>query len=86
MNRTIKHATVKRYHYDDHDQLRRLRRSPASEMLSVDSAVLDREAILLRLDNTSDFDGLRSRQGQADAVLVAYDVMDVKDRTCGLSL
>jgi hypothetical protein len=55
-------------------------------MLSVDSAVLDREAILLRLDNTSDFDGLRSRQGQADAVLVAYDVMDVKDRTCGLSL
>jgi hypothetical protein len=23
MNRTIKDATVKRYHYDDHDQLRR---------------------------------------------------------------
>lgn len=22
MNRTIKEATVKRYHYDDHDQLR----------------------------------------------------------------
>jgi hypothetical protein len=23
MNRTIKEATVRRYHYDDHDQLRR---------------------------------------------------------------
>lgn len=23
MNRTIKDATTKRYHYDDHDQLRR---------------------------------------------------------------
>jgi hypothetical protein len=23
MNRTLKGATVKRYHYDDHDQLRR---------------------------------------------------------------
>ena len=23
MNRTIKEATVKRFHYDDHDQLRR---------------------------------------------------------------
>ena len=27
-------------------------------------------------DNTSDFDSLRSRQGQAEAILVAYDVMD----------
>jgi bifunctional non-homologous end joining protein LigD len=38
--------------------------------------VLDGEAILLRPDNTSDFDGLRSRQGQAEAILVAYDVME----------
>src|SRR6476620_7348072 len=30
----------------------------------VHSAVLDVEAILVRADNTSDFDGLRSRQGQ----------------------
>ena len=28
-------------------------------------------------DNTSDFDSLRSRQGQAEAILVAYDVMDM---------
>ena len=28
-------------------------------------------------DNTSDFEGLRSRQGQAEAILVAYDVMEV---------
>jgi bifunctional non-homologous end joining protein LigD len=45
--------------------------------LPVDSAVLDGEAILLRPDNTSDFDGLRSRQGQAEAVLVAYDLIQL---------
>ena len=28
-------------------------------------------------DNTSDFDSLRSRQGQAEAILVAYDIMEV---------
>jgi bifunctional non-homologous end joining protein LigD len=44
--------------------------------LPVDSAVLDGEAILLRPDNTSDFEGLRSRQGQAEAILVAYDIME----------
>jgi bifunctional non-homologous end joining protein LigD len=33
--------------------------------LPVHSAVLDSEAILLRPDNTSNFDGLRSRQGQS---------------------
>jgi bifunctional non-homologous end joining protein LigD len=38
---------------------------------------LDGEAVLLRSDNTSNFDGLRSRQGQAEAILVAYDVMEV---------
>jgi bifunctional non-homologous end joining protein LigD len=43
--------------------------------LPVESAVLDGEAILLRPDNTSDFEGLRSRQGQAEAILVAYDVL-----------
>jgi len=45
--------------------------------LPVDSAVLDGEAILLRPDNTSDFEGLRSRQGQAEAILVTYDVMEI---------
>src|SRR3954467_8052668 len=44
--------------------------------LPVESAVLDGEAILLRPDNTSNFDGLRSRQGQAEAILVAYDIME----------
>ena len=34
--------------------------------LPVECAVLDGEAILLRPDNTSNFDGLRSRQGQAE--------------------
>jgi bifunctional non-homologous end joining protein LigD len=38
--------------------------------------VLDGEAILLRPDNTSNFDGLRSQQGQAEAILVAYDIME----------
>src|SRR3954454_20116142 len=45
--------------------------------LPVNSAVLDGEAILLRPDNTSNFEGLRSRQGQAGAILVAYDVMEL---------
>jgi hypothetical protein len=37
-----------------------------------DSAVLDGEAVLMRPDNSFDFEGLRSRQGQAEAILVAY--------------
>ena len=45
--------------------------------LAVDSAVLDGEAVLMRRDNTFDFEGLRSRQGQAAAILVAYDVMEL---------
>jgi ATP-dependent DNA ligase len=32
--------------------------------LSVESAVLDGDVILLRPDNTSGFEGLRARQGQ----------------------
>jgi hypothetical protein len=44
--------------------------------LPIESAVLDGEAILLRTDNTSDFEGLRSRHGQAEASLVAYDLME----------
>src|SRR3954452_4389051 len=43
----------------------------------VDSAVLDGEAIVLRPDRTSDFEALRSPHGQAAAVLVAYDLMEV---------
>ena len=31
----------------------------------------------MRPDNTSDFEALRSRQGQAEAILVAYDIMEV---------
>src|SRR4051794_16585735 len=45
--------------------------------LPIDCVVLDGEAVLLRSDNTSNFDGLRSRQGQGEAILVAYDVMEV---------
>jgi hypothetical protein len=33
-------------------------------------------AIVLRPDNTSDFEALRSRQGQVEAILVAYDIME----------
>ena len=29
----------------------------------------------LRLDNSCDFEALRSRRGQAEAILVAYDLM-----------
>jgi bifunctional non-homologous end joining protein LigD len=45
--------------------------------LPVHSAVLDGEAVLMRPDNSFDFEGLRSRQGQAEAILVAYDIMEV---------
>jgi len=49
--------------------------------LPVDSAVLDCEAVVLRPDASCDFEALRSRQGQAEAILVAYDVvkMDGQD-------
>ena len=43
-------------------------------MLPVDSAVLDGEAVVMRPDNTSDFDC--GREGQAEAILVAYDIME----------
>src|SRR3954468_21353174 len=36
--------------------------------LPVNSALLDGEAVRLRSDNSSNFDGLRSRQGQAEAI------------------
>jgi len=44
--------------------------------LPVDSAVIDGEAVVFRPDNTSDFEALRSREGQAEAILVAYDLME----------
>ena len=44
--------------------------------LPVNSAVLDGEAIVLRPDNSFDFQALRSRQGQAEAILVAYEIME----------
>jgi len=39
--------------------------------LPVESAILDGEVVVMRSDNTSDFEALRSRQGQAEAILVA---------------
>ena len=44
--------------------------------LPVDSAVIDGEAVVFRPDNTSDFEALRSREGQAGTILVAYDLME----------
>ena len=46
--------------------------SKGSQNIAIDFAppvVLDDEAVVLRRDQTSDFDGLRSRHGQAAAVL-----------------
>jgi len=46
--------------------------------LPVETAVLDGEASCCHLTiHTSNFDGLRSREGQAEAVLVGYGVMDL---------
>src|SRR6478609_5893045 len=44
--------------------------------LPVDSAVLDGEAIIMRSAGRCDFEALRSRQGQGEAILVAYDIME----------
>jgi bifunctional non-homologous end joining protein LigD len=54
--------------------------SEAVAALPVNSAVLDGEVILLRPDKSSNFDGLRSRQGQAEAILVAYGIMEADER------
>ena len=56
--------------------LGRLHAHPRCRGHAVHSAVLEGEAILLRPDNTTNFDGLRSRQGQAEAILIAYDIME----------
>jgi bifunctional non-homologous end joining protein LigD len=37
-------------------------------------------AVLIRTDNSFDFEGLRSRRGQAEAILVAYDVMELDEQ------
>jgi ATP-dependent DNA ligase len=44
--------------------------------LPVESAVLDGEAIVMRSADRCDFEALRSREGQAEAILVAYDIME----------
>jgi bifunctional non-homologous end joining protein LigD len=73
----------------DGEQVRRWARTPsdyskaftrirdAVAALPVDSAVIGGEAVLMRSENTFDFEGLRSRRGQAEAILVAYDIMEV---------
>src|SRR6476661_8149519 len=45
--------------------------------LPVENAVIDGEAVLPRADGSFDFEGLRSRHGQAGAILVAYDVLEL---------
>jgi len=45
--------------------------------LPVESALLDGEAVILRPDSSSDFEALRSRQGQGEAILVAHDIMEI---------
>src|SRR3954447_2006414 len=64
------------------------RRSPAFEMLSlpVDSAVLDGEAILLRSDNTSEFEALRFRQAKQRRFWSPMTFWRSTGRTCGLTL
>src|SRR6476620_7518369 len=44
--------------------------------LPVNSGVIDGEAVILRPDNSFDFEALRSGHGQAEAILVAYDIME----------
>jgi hypothetical protein len=53
--------------------------------LPVESAVLDGEAIVMRSADRCDFEALRSREGQAEAILVAYDIMEVDGLLANLS-
>jgi len=62
-------------HVDYSKAFTRIRDAVAA--LPVESAVLDGEAIVMRSADRSDFEALRSRQGQAEAILVTYDIMEV---------
>jgi bifunctional non-homologous end joining protein LigD len=46
--------------------------------LPVESVVVDGEAVVLRPEHRFDFDALCSREGQGEAILVAYDLMQVE--------
>ena len=48
--------------------------------LPVENALIDGEAVVLRPDNSFDFEALRSRQGQQQAILLAYDVIEVESQ------
>ncbi len=54
--------------------------------MSAESAVIDGEAVLPRADGSFDFEGLRSREGQASAVPVAYDMLELEGEDVPLSL
>jgi hypothetical protein len=57
------------------DRLSPILRALSPRIRDAVAALLDGERVLMRPDNTFHFDGLRSRQGQAEAILVAYDIM-----------
>jgi ATP-dependent DNA ligase len=43
------------------------------------AAVIDGEAVAIDAEGRADFHALRSREGQAGAILVAYDVLVVSE-------
>ena len=45
--------------------------------LPVENAVIDGEAMVMRTENSFDFEALEIAPGQAEAILVAYDVMEL---------
>jgi hypothetical protein len=60
----------------------RLHRLPGSHpscggALPIGAAVIDGEAVAFDAQGSADFHPLRSREGQANAVLVAYDVLEL---------
>ena len=59
------------------DRLSPILRALSPRIRDAVAALLDGEAVLMRPGKTFDFEALRSRQGQAEAILVAYDVMEV---------
>lgn len=54
--------------------------------LPVASAVLDGEAVAFDAEGRPDFAALKGREGQANAVMIAYDLLEIDGQDVGASL
>ena len=79
MRKSAKAVSSRAYGQNESEYWQALTRFAVQSPRRRSLAVLDGEAIVLRPPMTlPDFEALRSRQGQAEAILVAYDIMEVE--------